>query len=97
MSRVQLKLARPPAPKPRIPELERFAKEAGVKIVSCDAHWGGKFAYTTSDAPNCKFCGFRSEAAAYRHWLADTFGAVASKALLKLLARASDPAKESSK
>lgn len=66
--------------------LAEFAKEAGVTIERCDpTGWGGSYAYRTADAPNCLTCGYRSERAAYRGWLTDTFGERAALALIKLL------------
>lgn len=65
--------------------LEQFAIDAGVEIVECDISWGGRIAYRTKDAPNCKMCGFRTKASAYKNWLEDTFGADTAKAVRKLL------------
>lgn len=65
--------------------LEQFAKKAGVELVECRPEWGGKVAYKTKDSPNCTICGFRTEQAAYKHWLKSTFGENAAKAVTKLL------------
>jgi hypothetical protein len=47
--------------------------------------YGGRWAYRSLDKPNCSWCGFRTEEAAYKGFLEGTFGAHATKALLKLL------------
>ena len=65
--------------------LENFAKLAGVKIVDCGTGWGGRIGYTTTDAPNCTCCGYKTKLAAYKAWLEDTYGARAGNALLELL------------
>jgi hypothetical protein len=65
--------------------LEQFAKKAGVTIVACDPDWGGRVAYTEKDYPNSTVCGFRSEGAAYKHWLNDKFGPTTAKVLLSLM------------
>ena len=65
--------------------LEQFAKSAGVTLVVCDKDWGGKVAYKMKDSPNCMVAGFRTEQAAYKHWLKSTFGEHAAKAVTKLL------------
>ena len=65
--------------------LEEFAKRAGVKIISCDPSWGGRFGYKTDDSQNCSVCGFRSERSALKGWLRDAFGAKTAKAVTKLL------------
>jgi hypothetical protein len=69
-------------------QLAAFAKKSGVRIVSCDPEWGGRFAYTESRYPKCTVAGFRNENAAYRHWLESTFGPATSKAVLDLMRRA---------
>jgi hypothetical protein len=65
--------------------LEEFAKNAGVYLVPCKKDWGGEIAYRTKDHPHCSIAGFRTEQAAYKHWLAETFGRNVAKAVLKLL------------
>lgn len=65
--------------------LEEFAKRAGVTVHSCDPEWGGKFGYKTTEHPNCRFNGYRSEKAAIDGWLKDKFGNDTAKALLALL------------
>jgi hypothetical protein len=65
--------------------LEEFAKAAGVSIAPCHPEWGGKIAYTEKDHPHSRVCGFRTEAAAYKHWAETTFGPRTYKALKKLL------------
>ena len=66
-------------------KLAAFAKKAGVRIVSCDPEWGGRFAYQTGKSTNYTMCGFKSENAAYEHWLNDQFGSSVGKLVLKLL------------
>jgi hypothetical protein len=69
--------------------LEQFAKKAGVTLSECDPKlWGGRVAYQEADTPNCAVCGFRTESAAYKHWLSATFGKSTAKAVLGLLRRA---------
>jgi hypothetical protein len=67
--------------------LEEFAKEAGCIV---DLHpnadsWGPTYRYYTTDNPNCFFCGYRSEAFAYKSWFEGTFEPTTAKAILKLL------------
>lgn len=68
--------------------LEDFAKQAGVELVECDPEWGGRIAYKLADSPNCRWCGFRTPKAAYKHWLEGTFGERTSKAVLALIKKA---------
>lgn len=68
--------------------LEQFAKHAGVKIIACDKEWGGVIGYKSSDYPDTAYCGFRTVQAAYKHWLASTFGGRAGKAVISLLKQA---------
>ena len=68
--------------------LEEFAKECGMTIVPCDKEWGGKVGYKEKDHPNSTACGFKTESAAYKYWLADKFGATTAKTVLKLLRKA---------
>ena len=65
--------------------LEEFAKAAGVKLVDCGEGWGGRIGYQTADHPNCTTCGYRTNQAAYKGWLKDTFGNRTAKAVTKLL------------
>ena len=65
--------------------IEQFAKKCGVTLHPCDAAFGGKIAYKSADHPNITIAGFRTEAAAYRRWLEDTFGKTAGRVVLKLL------------
>jgi len=67
--------------------LEKFAKDAGcIVILNPDSYgWGGKLQYHTIDCPNSHYCGYRTEASAYKGWLKNTFGERTSKAVLKLL------------
>jgi len=65
--------------------LEQFAKSAGVVLTDCDNSWGGKIAFYEKDQPNSLMCGFRSNSAAYKRWLSDTFGLSTGKAVMKLL------------
>lgn len=65
--------------------LEQFAKKAGVKLITCGSEWGGTIGYQTVDFPNSSVCGFRTENAAYKHWLQSMFGNKAGKAVISLL------------
>ena len=69
--------------------LEEFAKDAGCVVFemhSDDAKgWGGKFAYFEKGHERFRTCGFRTPAAAYKSFMADTFGEQATKAIIKLL------------
>ena len=68
---------------------EQFAIDCGciVKHMTPEEAegWGGRWAYTSTDHPNMTTCGFRTEAAAYKGFLEETFGKQPTKALLKLL------------
>lgn len=68
--------------------LEDFAKQAGVTLGECGPEWGGRVSYAVADHPNCRYCGFRTPKAAYKHWLDNSFGETTSKAILTLLKRA---------
>lgn len=68
--------------------LEEFATLAGVAVFTCDPEWGGRFAYRTADTANCAICGYRTEKAAIKGWLRDTFGEATGKAVSSLLTRA---------
>lgn len=65
--------------------LKDFAAMAGVTVERCEKDWGGRWSYRTADNPNCRFSGYRTEAALYRAWAEETFGKAAFKALAKLL------------
>jgi wobble nucleotide-excising tRNase len=67
--------------------LEEFAKEAGcvVSLHPGPENWGGKYQYHIADNPDCHFCGYKTEAAAYKGWLESTFGPTTAKAIIKLL------------
>lgn len=65
--------------------LKQFATKAGVSIVECDPSYGGRFGFRCVDAPNATWCGYKSEAAAYKGWLIGTFGEQTSKAVAALL------------
>ena len=65
--------------------LEQFAKEAGVTLIECGPEWGGRIGYKEKDYPNSSVCGFRTENAAYKHWLENTFDKNTAKAVTKLL------------
>ena len=68
---------------------KEFAIDCGCVVWQMtpeEAHgWGGRWAYRPKDSPNCSWCGFRTEDAAYKGFLVETFGGQPSKALLKLL------------
>lgn len=65
--------------------LEEFAKQCGVTLVDCGPDRGGHIGYREKDHPNITICGFRKESAAYKHWMADTFGPTTAKTIFKLL------------
>jgi hypothetical protein len=65
--------------------IKEFAEDAGVTIGRCEPDWGGTYSYKSEDYPNSTVCGFRSEAAAYKGWMEDSFGKKTTKALLRLL------------
>ena len=67
--------------------LKQFSDLGGCKVVVCGAGWGGKYGYTTLDAPNSTTCGFKTKALARECWLRDTFGEIAGNAVLQLLDR----------
>jgi hypothetical protein len=67
--------------------LEQFAKKAGVTLTECDSSWGGTIGYKDADYPNSMVCGFRTSAAAYKHWLEGKFGKKATKVVLGLLSK----------
>ena len=69
--------------------LEQFAKKAGVSIIEYHSGCGGNLGYTEADRKNTVVGSFRTANAAYKHWLAGTFGKQTSKAILSLL-RASE-------
>lgn len=71
-------------PSQQMMNLKQLAVNCGVTLERCAREWGGTWAYSTIDAPNCKFCGYRTEAEALKAWLTDTFGA-AALALLPIL------------
>ena len=66
--------------------LKQFADLGGCKVVLCGPGWGGRYGYTTDDAPNCATCGFKTKAEARQAWLDDTFGENAGRAVMQLLA-----------
>ena len=66
--------------------LIEFAKLPGCIVDDrAGKGWGGAWQYSTVDHPDCYFCGFKTEDAAYRGWLFGTFGETTAKAVLKLL------------
>lgn len=68
--------------------LQQFAKDAGVTVGRCEPSWGGTWSYKCVDTPHCTFAGYKTEQAAYKAWLKETFGAATSKAILKLIKKA---------
>lgn len=66
---------------------KEFAIKAGCIVSEMEdpKNWGGKWQYQSADSLNCFWCGFKTEDAAYRGFLKDTFGEQASKALIALL------------
>ncbi len=73
--------------------LEEFAKDCGVYLVACDWAYGGPIAYKTEDSPHITCAGYRTPNAAYKAWLADTFGEKVSKSLLRALKHMPAPKK----
>lgn len=67
--------------------LKGFAHRAGVRLVKMKLADGGPIGYTEKDAPFCVVGGFRTADAAYTHWLQNTFGQFAARAVLNLLRR----------
>jgi hypothetical protein len=66
--------------------LEEFAKKCGVTIHRCGTEYGGgRFAYKSTDYPNTTIAGFWTESAAYKSWMASTFGKDTAKVVAKLL------------
>ena len=65
--------------------LKQFSTMAGCIVVECGPGWGGRYGYTTEDAPNCTTCGFKTKQAAREGFMLDTFGEVAGAAVLALL------------
>jgi len=65
--------------------LEQFAIKAGVEIFDCGGGCGGRIGYKEKDHPNCSVCGFRTKDAAYKEWLATTFGKTVSREIAKLI------------
>lgn len=65
--------------------IEDFAKKAGVVIVSCEPHWGGKFGWKSSIDSNVTNCGFKTEQAAYKNWFYDKFGKECANLVVKLM------------
>lgn len=69
---------------------EQFAKKAGCVVsINEDPGWNGKYQYHSVDHPNCHFCGYKTEAAAYRAFMKDTYGPTAAKAVMALLKKVS--------
>jgi hypothetical protein len=66
--------------------IEKFAKACGVRIVRCRSReWGGSYGYALEDHPNTNFLGYKDKNSAYHHWMHETFGDKASKALINIL------------
>lgn len=66
--------------------LKQFADLGGCVVVLCGPGWGGKYGYSSTDAPNCTTCGYKTKAEARQGWLEDTFGETAGRAVMQLLA-----------
>jgi hypothetical protein len=65
--------------------IEQFATKAGLTLTTCGKEWGGTIAYQLKDHPNTTYCGFKTKQTAYKHWLKNTFGESAGKAVMSLL------------
>lgn len=71
-------------------KLEEFAKSAGcvVKLMPKDEFEQGRWAYYEKNTPHNMFVGFRTEKAAYKAFIEDSFGSEeAASAVLKILAK----------
>lgn len=62
--------------------LKQFADMAGCKVVLCGPGWGGRYGYTTDDAPNYTTCGFKTKTEARRYFWQDGRGCGAKAAVL---------------
>lgn len=65
--------------------LADFAKSAGITLEACGPEWGGRWAFRDIDAPNCRWCGHRTEQSALQRALEEKFGKAGFKAIKKLL------------
>lgn len=65
--------------------IKKIFDDAGCKLERCSQDFGGSFAYTTADNPNCKVCGYKTADAAIEEWFFDTFGKKAGMAVLSML------------
>lgn len=70
--------------------LADFAKSAGITLETCGPEWGGLWAFRDIDAPNCRWCGYRTEKSAIRRALEEKFGKAGLKAIEKLLKRCAE-------
>lgn len=65
--------------------LKEFATTCGVTADRCHRSWGGTWAYVTADSPLSHYCGYKSEAEAYKAWAMDTFGECVARAIFVLI------------
>ena len=67
--------------------LEEFAKDAGavIQLNPEPQGWGGKWEFYNSEHPNCSYCGFKTEASAYKGFMEHKFGVHGTRAIIKLL------------
>lgn len=66
-------------------KLKAFTDLAGCRVELCGPGWGGRYGFTTADAPNSMTCGYKTKTEARRAFIAETFGEVAGRAVLQLL------------
>lgn len=67
-------------------DMDELAKECGIKIVTCDPAFGGRWAYTEEPQPGrnqITIAGYRTRQAAIRGWFTDEFSSRAGQVLLK--------------
>lgn len=67
--------------------VRKFARSAGVRIIDNGHPYNERYHYTEKGYPNTTVGGFRTERAAYAHWLASSFGENTSRAILALIRR----------
>lgn len=68
-------------------KLEDFAKQAGcvVSLAPEDERWEGKWQYKSKELDNVTVVGYRTERAAYKAFMQETFGIYGTRAVSNLL------------
>ena len=56
----------------------------GITIIR-DNSEGGKYGYSTADAPNIMTVGFKTQEQAYQHWLKSRLGEKIANAIIELI------------